>query len=262
MCLLVFAVNAHPRYRLILAGNRDEFHKRATAPAQWWNGQPAMLAGRDIEAGGTWLGIDGYGRFGAVTNIRDMKPAPAGAPSRGGLVTEFVRGDLNAEHFLAKLRARSQQFAGFNLVLGDQKGVHFFNNRSGYETKLTDGVYGLSNDRLDTPWPKVVKATARVRALLKEDAHDEAAQLDVFADRGIAPDASLPDTGVGLEFERMLSACFIVSPLYGTRSTTVIRVDYEGQARFCERQFDVDGEMSGQRDFDFMTISGDREQPV
>jgi len=260
MCLLVFAVNAHPRYRLILAGNRDEFHDRATEAARWWSGEPAMLAGRDIEAGGTWLGIDDRGRFGAITNIRDVTPAPPGAPSRGELITQFIRGGAAATHYLDTLRARAQNFAGFNLVLGDKKDVHFFNSRSGRCAMLSAGVHGLSNDALDTPWPKVIKATAGVRRLLELDEPDEAAMFDIFADREMAADADLPDTGVGLEYERMLSACFIVSPRYGTRSTTVIKVAHDGQIRFCERHFDVDGEMSGQRDFEFVTISDDSEQ--
>ncbi len=260
MCLLVFAVNAHPRYRLILAGNRDEFHDRATAAARWWNGEPEMLAGRDIRAGGTWLGIDHHGRFGAITNIRDVTPAPTGAPSRGELVTGFIRSLDPATDYLDRLGARAQDFAGFNLVLGDKKDVHFFNNRSGRRDKLTDGVHGLSNAELDTPWPKVVKATQGLRRLLEQDEPDEAAVFDIFADREIEPDAVLPDTGVGLEYERMLSACFIVSPGYGTRSTTLIKAGYDGRVRFCERQFDVDGEMSGQRNFEFATIADKRER--
>ena len=254
MCLLVFAVNAHPRYRLIAAGNRDEFHARPTQAAGWWPTEPPLLAGRDLEAGGTWLGIGRNQRFAAITNIRDMAPTPAGAPSRGELVPAFIGAKTAAAAYLDDLVGRADAYAGFNLVVDDGKAVHFFASRSGRRERLDGGIHGLSNDNLDTPWPKVVKAAAGVRQLLGENEPDIEALFDVFADRAIAPDAELPDTGIGREFERMLSACFIVSPQYGTRSTTLVFVEHDGAVKFYERQFDHGGEMSGEQSFEFASM--------
>jgi len=254
MCLLVFAVNAHPRFRLILAGNRDEFHARDTAAAGWWSGNPSLLGGRDQQGGGTWLGVGTTGRFAAITNIRDRIPAPVNAPTRGQLVSEFVRAKVSAIDYLDHLRPRAQAFAGFNLVVGDEKAVNFFSSRSQRRVTLERGIHGLSNDGLDTPWPKVIRAKEGISRLLMQNEPDEEGIFEIFSDRSIAPDDELPDTGVGLELERMLSACFIVNPHYGTRSTTLVFISNDGYVRFSERQFDATGKMNGQQTFEFDVV--------
>lgn len=228
MCTLLFAVDAHPRYRLVLAANRDEFYARPTAPAGWWSEAPHVLAGRDLQAGGTWLGVTRAGRWAGLTNVRDPKDVRPGAPSRGALVAEFLRGDAPAAAYLRSIEAA--RFVGFNLVVGDADGTWYLSQGEGVPRRLAPGVYGVSNARLDTPWPKVERGKAGLRALLARPEVDAGALLDLLADPTRAADEALPDTGVGLELERALSPLFIAMPGYGTRSSTALRIEAGGAA--------------------------------
>jgi len=243
MCLLVLAWRAAPGRRLVLVANRDELHARPTAPMHWWP-EPAVLGGRDLSAGGTWLALDRRGRFGAITNFRGG-PAPAAPPSRGTLIPRFLAGAEPPAVFLERLATEAAAYAGFSLLVGDGESLGYLCNRdAGGARLLSPGVYGLSNATLDAPWPKLVRSRARFESLLA-GAADAEALLDVLADRETAADAELPDTGVGLAVERRLSAPFIVDPVYGTRATSLVELGEDGAGRAHERRFAPDGGLLG-----------------
>ncbi|BBA69335.1 NRDE family protein [Geobacter sulfurreducens] len=238
MCLILFALDAHPRYRLVLAANRDEFYARPTAPAAFWDDSPRVLAGRDLTAGGTWCGVTRDGRIAAVTNYRDPGAHRVGARSRGELVAGFLGGDEAPARWLEHLQRNGHDYNGFNLIFGDGNGLHYHSNRGAAASPLSPGIHGLSNHLLDTPWPKVARGKddlARLLATADEPTADDL--FAILADRTPAPDHLLPDTGVSLDWERLLSPLFITSPTYGTRSSTVILVDRSGQCTFVERSY-------------------------
>lgn len=238
MCLIALAVEAHPAYRLVVAANRDELYARPTAPAAWWDDAPDVLAGRDLREGGTWMGVTRAGRFAAVTNYRDPGLAQTpGAPSRGALVARFLRGAVDAEAYAHDLARRAARYNGFNLLVGDGAGLFYLSNRTEGVRRLEPGIYGLSNALLDTPWPKVLRARramADALAAAEGDAWD-GPLWEVLADRVIAADDALPDTGVGAERERLLSPPFIASDVYGTRASTVLTIAADGEVRLVER---------------------------
>lgn len=241
MCLLLAAIKVHPRYKLILAANRDEFYNRPTAPAGFWKEAPDLLAGRDLQGGGTWLGVNRGGKIAAVTNYRDPASHKEGAPSRGKLTTDFLLGKDGPEAYCETLSRKAALYNGFNLFLGDRERHCWFSNRGDGPRLLPPGLYGLSNRLLDTPWPKVRRGKEALRPLLSgERPFDPEEILDLLADRTLARDEELPDTGVGLERERMLSPMFIESPLYGTRSSTVLLIDLLDRATLLERTYDSD----------------------
>lgn len=241
MCTLLFAWQVDPALPLIVAANRDEFYARPTAAATRWAREhtadgtaPEVAAGRDLEAGGTWLGVTREGRFAALTNVREpFVPTPRGARSRGELVAEFLRGGATPAAYLAGLRPDS--YAGFNLVVGDRESLWYLSNRSGPARALGPGVYGVSNAALDTPWPKVRRGREELARLVAVGEATPAALLALLADATPAPDAELPDTGVGVAMERVLSPLFIASPGYGTRSSTAVVVHQGGAVELCER---------------------------
>ncbi len=238
MCLIALAVDTHPAYRLVVAANRDEFYARPTAPAHWWAGAPGVLAGRDLREGGTWIGVTRGGRVAAVTNYRDPGLAQkADAPSRGAPVADFLRGSVDAEAYAHRLSERAAEYNGFNLLVGDEGGFFYVPNRTDGVRRLAPGVYGLSNALLDTPWPKVLRAKkAMADALAAAEGNGwDAALWEALADRVIAADDALPDTGVGAERERLLSPPFIRTDVYGTRASTVLTIGADGEARFVER---------------------------
>ena len=246
MCLLVFAWQSHPRYPLVLAGNRDEFHARPAAAAAWWPSPAGVLAGRDLQAGGTWLGIHRDGRFAVVTNYREAAADTTGRRSRGELVVDYLASRHTPAHWVEALAERQQDYGGYNLLVGDRRDAHYLTNRGDDIIGLRPGVYGLSNHRLDTPWPKVQKARDRLRDEI--DQRDLAAEplFRILADRSPAPDDELPDTGVPPEWERLLSATFIVSPNYGTRVSSVLLVAADGRTEFEERSYGADGDLMGE----------------
>lgn len=248
MCTLLFAWQVDPARPLIVAANRDEFHARPTAAASIWPRDaeadaPEIVAGRDLQAGGTWLGVTREGRFAALTNVREPFLAPPpGARSRGGLVAEFLRGRAAPGEYLAGLAPDT--YAGFNLVVGDRSSLWYLSNRTGPARALGPGVYGVSNAALDTPWPKVRRGRENLARLVAAGAASPEAVLALLADRAPAPDAELPDTGVGLVMERVLSPLCVVSPGYGTRSSTALTIHRDGVVEFRERSHDAPGDGS------------------
>ena len=238
MCLILIAHKVHPGYPLVLAANRDEAYSRPTAPAAFWDDHPQIYGGRDLEQGGTWLGITREGRVAAVTNFRDGYAAKNGTRSRGELVGNFLRGSQHAAEYVRRTSREAHAYNGFNLIAGDLDELYYLSNRGGHVAAIAPGIHGLSNHLLNTPWPKVEQGKKNLAELLQHEAQELIDGLfAVLADRAIAPDHALPDTGVGLPRERVLSPAFIISPTYGTRSSTVILVDNHGQVIFIERSF-------------------------
>lgn len=242
MCLIVVGWHAHPDYPLIVAANRDEFRARPAMPAHWWSEHPELLAGRDLEAGGTWMGLTRGGRFAALTNYRDPSQRRPDAPSRGALVRDALLATDTAGATLDAVAARSADYAGFNLLVGDGERLGIHESMSGAVRLLDAGIYGLSNHLLDTAWPKVERARAAFAAALPS-LPDERALLAALRDATMAPDPHLPATGVSLEWERLLSPAFIRAPGYGTRCSTLIRVDRAGHVHLREWTWNEDGEL-------------------
>lgn len=243
MCLVLLVHGVHPEYRLIVAANRDEFYDRPTSPAAYWTDAPDLLAGRDLRAGGTWLGITRDGRFAAVTNFRQGQRESPAARSRGHLVSGYLMGELGLSDYMSQVERDAQLYNGFNLVAADTRDVSYCSNRGGEVRVLPPGIYGLSNHLLDTPWPKVTAGKAAVGALAGGSAApDPIAELfALLSDQTRPADDRLPDTGISREWERLLSSAFIASPEYGTRSSTVVLVGRDGQVTFAERSFARDG---------------------
>ncbi|MBX6319670.1 NRDE family protein [Pigmentiphaga sp.] len=245
MCLIAFAWDPRGPTTLLFVANRDEFYARPTAPADWWPDLPDIWAGRDLAAGGTWMGITRQGRFAAITNYREAGRHDPHAPSRGKLVTDFLAADCSPAAYLRQLSKRAEPYNGFNLLVGDlfarTPSLWYLSHRRGYPATppeaLTAGVYGLSNAMLDTPWPKVVRTTAALATLKAADARTPA-YLQMLSDTTIADDAELPSTGISIERERALSAAFIVTPDYGTRAQTVLQVTRDGRVEASERSFE------------------------
>jgi uncharacterized protein with NRDE domain len=237
MCLIVVGWRVHPEFPLIVAANRDEFYARPTAFADYWPESPEVIGGRDLEAGGTWLGITRSGRFAAVTNVREPGVAK-GLHSRGKLTQAFLAGRESAAEFVKQLNVGD--YSGFNLLLGDAQSLWYCSNRSARPRELGQGIHGLSNHLLDSPWPKLLTARQGfARAIAKLP--DRAALFDVLADDEIVPDGELPNTGVPLEWERLLSAIFVRSREYGTRASTVLSLSSDGRIAFEERSFGPEG---------------------
>ena len=239
MCLVTFAWTVRPGLPLVLAANRDEFFRRPTARAAFWADVPGLLAGRDLEAGGTWLGVTRSGRVAFLTNHRDPRAHREGAPSRGALVAAFLRGEENPGDFLRKKEREAALYNGFHLVVSDLVDLWYFTNTGGAPQRLDPGIHGLSNGPLGERWPKVTRSAERLARLLAGRRSPEPpALLDLLADREPAPDEELPSTGVPLEWERLLSASFVESETYGTRSSTVVLVSGDRRVRFVERTFE------------------------
>jgi uncharacterized protein with NRDE domain len=237
MCFIVLAYEQHPRYRLVLATNRDEFYARPTAPAAYWADAPYLLAGRDLQGGGTWLGVTRAGRLAALTNYREPGVTLPDAPTRGALVADFLTGTPPPCAYLEDVRRRADRYHGFNLLVGDTQDLYYFSNRAAGIRTLEPGLYGLSNHLLDTPWPKIVRGTKALAAALDADVVDPETLFAFLVDTQHAPDQDLPETGVGLARERALSSIFIESPNYGTRASTIVLIDYEGHVAFIERTY-------------------------
>ena len=238
MCLILFAYQVHPTYNLILAANRDEFYERPSAAADFREDSPQVLAGRDLQEGGTWMGIDRSGRYAAITNYRDPASLKNNAPSRGDLVSNYLCGNQSADDYLENISRQGNLYNGYNLIVGDRHELFAYSNR-GERQKLNSGIYGLSNHLLNTPWPKVYRGKKLLKASFdKKGAELEDALFAVLADRKIPTDSKLPDTGIGLEWERVLSSIFIASPFYGTRSSTILLIGRNGRVKFVEKVFD------------------------
>ena len=235
MCLIVFAWKLLPSSPLIMVANRDEFYDRPSKEASWWDDCPDIYAGRDLQEGGTWLGINRQGRFAALTNIRNGQRRRSDCRSRGELVAGFLGSAQPAEAYLHKVQETADQYNGFNLLIGDGEKIFWLSNQTNSDAvQLEPGIYGLSNGTLDAPWPKVVRAKAQFASLLCQSAPDEA-YFEMLSDTTRAEDSRLPDTGVSLEWERLLSPIYIESPEYGTRASTILKIHGAGNAELLER---------------------------
>ena len=243
MCLAIVALDTHPRFAVVVVANRDEFHARPTAPASWWSAEGTeILGGRDLEAGGTWLGVTRAGRWAFVTNVRQGVARDPGAPSRGHLVPRVLSDRDDPHRALVSAIAEAQHYNGFNMMAGEWVRASWGSNRGERGATLSGGIHGLSNAELDTPWPKLVRTKNGVARWMKEGCDDVDALLDLLADRERARDDELPSTGVSLEWERVLSAPFITGDAYGTRCSTVLTIARDGMARLIEQSFDFRGQ--------------------
>ena len=241
MCLIVFAYRCHPRHHLVVGANRDEFHERPTAPAAFWDDEPRILAGRDLLGRGTWLGVTRDARFAALTNYRAGADERRDAPSRGNLVSGFLRCSSPPDQYLDEVAHRGAQYNGFSLVVGDGSRLGWYSNRADAPRMLSPGIYGLSNALLDTSWPRVDNAKRELEQLIARDSWTAQELLAFLDDREPAAEADLPDTGVGPERERWLSPLFITGEHYGTRSSTALVIDEDGRIDFTERSFEAGG---------------------
>lgn len=252
MCLILIAWQAHPRYPVVIAANRDEFFARPTEAARFWGDAPEILAGRDLTAGGTWMGVTRRGRFAALTNYREPGRNRAEAPSRGALVRDFLAGTMPAEAYLASLEEKADVYNGFNLVCGtlDEGLWHFSNRDAARANRLPPGIFGLSNHLLDTPWPKVAQGKSDLAMALAALPSDRPL-FELLRDDRIHEDDRLPRTGISLDWERTLSAAFVRAPNYGTRSSTVLLQDTEGGIIFDELAYLPAGEPGSRNRFLF-----------
>jgi uncharacterized protein with NRDE domain len=236
MCLLFVSYKKTPGYRLVVAANRDEFLARPTAALDFLDKEKTILAGRDLQGGGTWLGITAQLKFAAITNYREPARNRTDAPSRGEILQNYLTGDLDAGEYLHLLSANGSRYNGFNLILGDSEGLYYYSNRTVGPQELAPGFYGLCNHLLDVPWPKVVRGKELLRPyMLKTSRINPLQLLAQLEDTHRPPDEQLPDTKVGLEWERLLSTIFIDGADYGTRSSAVITVTDEGCIEFVEK---------------------------
>ena len=239
MCLAVLAYETHPQYRLILASNRDEFYQRPSLPAHFWPDSPHILAGRDLQNKGTWLGITKQGKLALLTNVRDPANSRTDRPSRGEIVTRFLRDLISPEDYLEELLSTGEKYNGFNLLFGSITKLFYYCNHPQKWDILLPGIHALSNANLNTPWPKVASAQDSLQDLIRNKENIDKQDLFeiLFRDKTY-PLETLPQTGVGAELEKMLSPVFIYSPNYGTRSSTLLFVDYQNQVTFIEKTFD------------------------
>ena len=240
MCVIFFSYKQDPKYPFVLLANRDEFYDRPTAKAEFWEDHTGILAGRDLVGKGTWLGVTKTGKFAAVTNFRDPKQEK-GSISRGNLVADFLKGSVLARDYLEDIKTRAKQFSGFNLLVGEinpeREELFYFSNQEGEIRKLEKGLYGLSNNLLDVSWRKVTKGKERLGKLISDGNFEKETLFKVLADKELAEDMDLPETGIGYEREKLLSAIFIETPIYGTRCSTVLTFNETFDVDFEERVF-------------------------
>lgn len=238
MCLIFAALNHHPVYKLIVAANRDEFYNRRTSAASYWKDYPNVVGGRDLEAGGTWMGMTTGGKISMLTNYRDPANIRADAPSRGHLVADYLEQEVNPEDYAKHIQLHAAEYNGFNLVVGTVDELYYLSNYKDGITRLDNGVFGLSNHLLDTPWPKVVKGKKKLEPLLGKSDITADDLMDFLYDSETATE-NLPNTGVSPELERALSSMFIKTPNYGSRCSTVVLVDRRNRVQFTERVYDL-----------------------
>ncbi len=238
MCIILFAYKWNPRYPLALAANRDEYYDRPTAPAAFHSDAPDLLAGRDLRQGGTWLGMTRTGKIAALANHRDPQSYRTDAISRGFLVRDFLATGFSTDKYLEKLKQEGDLYNGFSLIFGDIHRLCYFSNRGVVPEEIPPGIHGQSNLLLDTPWPKVMRGKEVLRETLSSapDPSPEAL-FALLADRTVTDDKLLPDTGVGIDQERLLAPIFVKGPLYGTRSSTLVIMDSEKNVTFIERSY-------------------------
>lgn len=236
MCLLLIGINSNPSFKLIIAANRDEFYDRPTLPAHYWDSNPSILAGKDLKAGGTWLGITTSGKFAALTNFREGLKQKNNAPSRGLLTLNFLNNELPASVYINSVQKQSDEYDGFNLILGNAQALYYLSNKQNDIEKLEDGIYGLSNGLLNSNWPKVVESKDKFRNAIKNTLTTDEL-FEILYDQSLPDENLLPDTGIDFKIERILSSIFIKTDKYGTRCSTVITVDRSDNVQFIERTF-------------------------
>lgn len=237
MCLVAFSYRQHSHYDLIFVANRDEFYERPTRAAQFWEEHPGILAGKDLKAGGTWMGINRAGEFSALTNVRDPDMKKEDPPSRGRLVLEYLAGPDEPGCYLQKIDREADRYDGFNLLTGTPDSLFYYSNKTRSVQQLESGLYGLSNHLLNTPWPKVTRAKKELSKQLASSSIDEEALFELLKDDSLAPETELPDTGIPKELERAVSPVFIRTERYGTRCSTLLLIDKNGEVTFEERRF-------------------------
>ncbi len=252
MCLILFAWEAHTHYQLVVGANRDEFHARPAAAAAFWDDEPGLLAGRDLQAGGTWLGVTRSGRFAAITNYREpLAPEIRLEKSRGHLVRDFLVDNVSASRHAEQLVDRGSSYRGFNLLLGTPDVLAYVSNRGAGPAAVSEGIHGLSNHLLNTEWPKVHTGKNRLESLLEAEHVAPEALFELLTDRSLAPGDMPADIESGQLQEHLMNHYFIVSPQYGTRSSTVLLISRDGDVQFLERQFNPDGTELDTRRFEF-----------
>lgn len=240
MCLINFHLNEHPNYKLIVVANRDEFYSRPTAPANFWKDYPNLLAGRDLQGMGTWLGVTNQGKFAALTNFRDFtqEPITSDKITRGEIVTNYLTENMSPKAYLEKLHQHKDHYEGFNVLIGNADQLFYYNNIENKIKEVTSGTHGISNHMLDTPWPKVTKSKQKFKEYIMDHHVIGANDLfDIFSNDELAEDRDLPETGVGINLERQLSPMFIKTPDYGTRCSTVLFIDHDNYLTFVERTY-------------------------
>jgi uncharacterized protein with NRDE domain len=253
VCIAYLAIGAHPEWPLFIAANRDEFHARPSKPAGPWPDNPDIIAGLDLQGHGSWLGIRRNGKFALITNYRDPNSIVPDAPSRGDLVREYLVGRQTAEAYMRSLEDRARRYNGFNLIVGDQEATWYLSNRgNGAATRLNPGRYVLSNHLLNTPWPKAERLRKALDGLPMEQLNTSLSPIfAILKDTSIAEDAALPDTGLAIDRERLLSSAFIISPEYGTRCSSIVAVHAGGRALLSELSYDSSGEPVQRHDWPF-----------
>lgn len=252
MCIAYLAYQTSPEWPLIMAANRDEFHARPAAPAAPWVDAPEVLGGIDLQAGGTWLAANKQGQIGCLTNYREPQSQQSSAPSRGLLISNYLKGKQQANEYLEQLQASASQYNGFNILLGDAQHLYYFSNKQNLISLVAPGHHVLSNHLLNSPWPKSEKLRQGFAALPLKDllnAHDLEPLFACLYDQEKAFDEDLPQTGIGIEWERLLSSPFIVSADYGTRCSSILAIHQNGQVYFAERRFDAAGQTIGEQQF-------------
>jgi len=248
MCLAIFSLNQLPDWPLVIAANRDELHTRPTLHAGPWEDAAHILGGRDLEAGGTWLGMTSSGRIALLTNFREPTPRKLDAPSRGLLTENYLRSTDTAQTYTQIVQRDATAYNGFNLLVGDSQELWYYSNRSDAPAqRLNEGVFGLSNAVLNSPWPKVLRTRKALENHLSSAQKPSPEVLfSILQDTTPAAEHELPDTGVGLAREKILGSPFITDPRYGTRSTTIILQHIDGKAFFLERRYHASGQIEGE----------------
>ena len=246
MCLILFSIGKHAHYKLVVAANRDEFYNRPTEKADFWKESEGVLAGRDLVAGGTWMGVTRQGKISMLTNYRDLGNINPEAPSRGHLVANYLTGNEEPDRYLEGVAENGKAYNGFNLIAGSIDKLYYYGNYDGAVKPISPGTHGLSNHLLDTPWPKLSEGKQKLKQLLQKEDPEVEELFQILYDDAVAPDHLLPDTGVGLKWERLLSPMFIKSEKYGSRCSTVVLVDHDNQLTFAERIYDTNT-------FDYLT---------
>jgi len=255
MCLVLFACHCHPKYKLVVAANRDEFYERPALRAAFWPNNPDILGGRDLREGGTWMGLTKEGRFAVLTNYRDPSRFKADRKSRGHLVQNYLSSKIDPPAYIETLGNNTTDYNGFNLLLGSIQTLFYYSNQTGSIRSLDAGVHGLSNALLDDPWPKVAKGKTTLEGIIHNESFVTEDLFKMMADQKQPDDRDLPQTGVGLEMERILGPAFVTSPNYGTRVTTLLLADHQNRVEYYERSFDPTGSISGEVHYQFVLDS-------